>query len=81
MTTENQIQVSNTPNGPQVYVGGVRIHHWPLGATSAIIGALGLLFDDNKSRRGFYGSLAIAGTLAFLDDFSDFKKFVDNLGK
>lgn len=79
MTSEEQIKVYNTANGPQVYVGGVRIHHWPMGATSAIIGTLGLLFDDNKSRKGFYRSLAIAGTLAFLDDLPDFKKFVDNL--
>lgn len=78
MPNEESLKVYNTSNGPQVYVEGMRIHHWPIGATSAIIGALGLLFDDNKSRRGLYSSLAIAGTLAFVDDIADFKKFIEN---
>ena len=79
--TETEIQVYTTPNGPQVYFGTLRIHHWPLGLTSALIGSLGLLFDDNKKHTNRYTSLLIGGTLAFIDDLPDFIKFVDNLRK
>jgi hypothetical protein len=78
--TENQLKVYNTPNGPQVYVGNVRIHHWPAGLTSAIIGGAGLLFD-NKKRSDLYTSLLLAGGLAFVDDLPDFLKFIDGLKK
>jgi hypothetical protein len=78
---ENSIRVYNTPNGPQVYFGTVRIHHWPIGLTSAIIGALGLLFDDNKKRTNLYSALLIGGAITFLDDLPDFITFIDDLLK
>jgi len=79
--TENTIRVYNTPNGPQVYFGTVRIHHWHAGLASAAIGALGLLFDDNKKRKNLYGVLLIGGAIAFLDDLPDFITFIDDLLK
>jgi hypothetical protein len=79
--TENAIRVYNTPNGPQVYFGTVRIHHWQAGLASAVIGALGLRFDDDKKRKNLYGALLIGGAVAFLDDLPDFIKFIDDLLK
>jgi hypothetical protein len=78
---ENAIRVYNTPNGPQVYLGMVRIHHWPIGLTSSIIGALGLLFDDDKKRTNLYSALLIGGAIAFLDDLPDFITFINDLLK
>jgi len=78
---ENAIRVYNTPNGPQVYFGNVRIHHWHSGLASAIIGGLGLLFDDNKKRKNLYDVLVIGGAIAFLDDLPDFIEFIDDLLK
>jgi hypothetical protein len=75
---ESAIQVYNTPNGPQVYVGNVRIHHWQAGAASAAIGALGSLLDDNKNHKKIYDALLIGGILAFLHDLPDFIKFMDD---
>ena len=79
--TENAIRVYNTPNGPQVYFGTVRIHHWHVGLTSAVIGALGLLFDDSEKRKDLYSALLIGGTITFLDDLPDFLTFIDDLLK
>ena len=78
---ENAIRVYNTPNGPQVYFGTVRIHHWEAGLATAIAGGLGLLFDDSKKRKNLYDVLVIGGVLAFLDDLPDFFKFLDDLLK
>lgn len=75
--TENPVKVYETPNGPQVYVGNVRIHHWQAGAASAIIGIGGLLLDDNKKRSDLYTSLLLAGALAFVHDLPDFLQFLD----
>lgn len=79
--TENAIRVYNTPNGPQVYFGNIRVHHWEAGAVSAIIGALGLLLDDNKKWKNLYVALLIGGTIAFIDDLPDFVAFMDDLLK
>ena len=78
---ENAITVYDSPNGPQVYLETVRIHHWPTGLTASIIGAIGLLFDDNQKRTNLYSSLLIGGAITFLDDLPDFIKFIDNLQK
>jgi hypothetical protein len=79
--TENAIRIYNTPNGPQVYFGTVGIHHWHVGLASAVIGALGLLFDDNEKRKNIYDFLLVGGTITFLDDLPDFIRFVDDLLK
>jgi hypothetical protein len=79
--TENPVRVYSTPNGPQVYLGNVRTHHWQSGAMSAIIGAAGLLLDDNKKRSDMYTSLLLGGTLTFLHDLPDFLQFLDDLRK
>lgn len=79
--TENAIRVYDTPNGPQVYLGDIRVHHWQAGAASAIIGGLGLLFDDNKNRKDRYGALLLGGILIFLHDLPDFVAFMDDLLK
>ena len=75
------MRIYNTPKGPHVYFADFRIHHWTAGLVAAVIGALGLLFDKNKKRRGFYFLLCLAGSVAFLDDFEDFASFVEeNVG-
>ena len=79
--TEKTLQVVNTPNGPQVYLSNIRIHHWQAGAVSATIGLLGLLLDDKSKNRNFYTALTLAGTMAFVDDLPDFLNFVDSLRK
>jgi hypothetical protein len=79
--TENAIRIYNAPGGPQVFVGGVRIHHWQAGLASAVIGGLGMLFDDNKKRKNLYDVLIIGGAIAFLDDLPDFVKFLDEVLK
>jgi hypothetical protein len=79
--TENTIRVYNTPNGPQVYFGNVRIHHWHVGAAATLIGALGLLFDDDKKRTNLYRTLLIGGAIVFVDDLPDFITFIDDLLK
>jgi hypothetical protein len=79
--SENNIRVYKTPNGPQVYLGNLRIHHWQGGLVSAIIGGLGLIFDNDKNRRSLYGGLLIGGSLVFLDDLPDFLKLVNELKK
>lgn len=78
---ENGIRVYDTPNGPQVYLGNIRIHHWQAGAASAIIGGLGLLLDDNKRRKDRYDTLLLGGILIFLHDLPDFVAFMDDLLK
>jgi len=52
-----------------------------VGAATAAIGALGLLFDDNKKRKNLYDLLVVGGTKAFLDDLPDFIIFIDDLLK
>jgi hypothetical protein len=79
--TDNAIRIYDTPNGPQVFVGNVRIHHWQAGAAAAVIGTLGLLFDDDQKRKNLYDVLVIGGAVAFLDDLPDFIKFIDDLLK
>lgn len=79
--TENVIRVYNTPNGPQVYFGNVRIYQWQAGAAAAVIGALGLLLDDDKKRKNFYDFLVVRGTRAFFDDLPDFVTFINELLK
>ncbi len=79
--TDNAIRIYDTPNGPQVFVGNVRIHNWHAGAVTAVIGTLGLLFDDNEKRKNFYDALVVVGAVAFLDDLPDFIKFIDDLLK
>jgi hypothetical protein len=60
----------------------VRIHHRQAGAAAAaLIGTLGLLFDDDKKHKNFYDVLVIGGALAFLHDLPDFIKFIDDLLK
>jgi hypothetical protein len=78
---ESAIQVYNMPNGPQVYIGNIRVHHWQAGAMSAIIGALGLLLDDNNNRKNRYTTLLVGGILIFLHDLPDFIEFIDELLK
>ena len=75
----NAIRIYNTPKGPQVYFGSLRIHHWPIGLASAILGVLGLLFDDDNNHGKYYTGLFIGGVLTFLDDLPDFLAFIDNL--
>ena len=76
---QTSIRIYNTPKGPQVYFGVFRIHHWPIGLMSAVIGALGLFLDDNKNRRNLYTSLLLGGTIVFIDDLPDFITFIRNL--
>jgi hypothetical protein len=79
--SENQLKVYNTPNGPQVYIGNVRVHHWQAGIVLAIIGGAGLVFDDNKKRSDFYTSLLLDGAATFIHDLPDFLKFIGELKK
>lgn len=73
------IRIYNTPQGPQVYFGALRIHHWPIGLASAILGTLGLLFDDDNNHRNYYTALFLGGVVAFVDDLPDFLAFIDSL--
>ena len=77
MAQESLIKIYDTPKGPHVYFADIRLHHWTAGLVAAGIGALGLLFDKNKKRRGFYLLLCLAGSVAFLDDLPDFVSFLE----
>ena len=77
--SENLIRIYRTPQGPQVYFGDLRIHHWPMGLASAIIGVLGLIFDDNDDRRDYYTTLFLGGAIIFIDDLPDFITFIRGL--
>ena len=77
--SENSIRVYNTPQGPRVYFGAFRIHHWPVGLVSAIIGALGLVFDDNDDHTNYYMTLFLGGVVTFIDDLPDFVTFIRGL--
>jgi len=76
---QNSFRIYNTPKGPKVYFETARIHHWSIGLLSAIIGGLGLMFDDEKKREDFYLFLVIGGVTAFLDDLPDFISYVNSL--
>lgn len=77
--SENSIRIYHTPQGPQVYFGAFRIHHWPVGLVSAVIGALGLIFDDNDDYTNYYLALFLGGVVAFIDDLPDFITFIRGL--
>ena len=79
--SENLIRIYNTPKGPQVYFGAIRIHHWPVGLTSTIIGALGLIFDDEDDHKKYYMALFLGGVITFIDDMPDFLTFIRDLQK
>ena len=78
MAQESLIKIYDTPKGPHVYVGDFRLHHWIPGLVAAVIGGLGLLFDKNKKRKGFYFLLCLAGSVAFIDDLDDFMSFLED---
>lgn len=80
MAQESLIKIYDTPKGPHVYVADIRIHHWIAGLVTAAIGALGLLFDKNKKRKGLYFLLCFTGFVAFLDDLPDFISFLEDGG-
>jgi len=75
------IRIYNTPNGPHVYFETIRIHHWVAGLFSAIIGGLGLMFDEDKKRKDFYMFLVMGGIITFLDDFPDFISYVNSINQ
>jgi len=77
MTENALIRIYDTPKGPHVYFGDVRIHHWLVSLAAAFIGALGLIFDKDKMRRPFYALLCIGSVVAFLDDLPDFISFFE----
>jgi len=72
------IKIYNTPKGPHVYIGDIRVHHWTVGLITYCAGILGLFFDENKSRRPLYWLLCLTGFIAFLDDFPDFTSFIED---
>ena len=77
MTETALVRIYDTPKGPHVYFGDVRIHHWTVGLATAFIGALCLIFDKDKRRRPFYALLCFGGFVAFLDDLPDFVSFLE----
>jgi hypothetical protein len=77
MTETALIRIYDTPKGPHVYLGDVRVHHWIVGLGTAFVGTLGLIFDRNKRRRPLYLLLCLGGFIAFLDDIPDFVSFVE----
>lgn len=77
--SENSIRIYNTPQGARVYFGAFRVHHWSVGLLSAIIGALGLFFDDNDDHTNCYIALFLGGVVTFIDDLPDFITFIRDL--
>jgi hypothetical protein len=63
-------------NGPHVYLGNARIHHWMPGIIIGGIALLGATFDDNKENRQKYAVLGLVGSLLVLDDLPDFISFL-----
>jgi len=72
MTENTLIRIYDTPKGPHVYFGDLRVHHWAAGLGALFIGTFGLFLDKQKDRRFLYALLCIGGFVAFLDDLSDF---------
>ena len=50
-----------------------------MGLVSAIIGALGLIFDDNDDHTNCYMALFLGGVVTFIDDLPDFITFIRDL--
>ena len=76
MSETSLIRIYNTPKGPHVHIGDIRVHHWTVGMASATLGILGLIFDNNKKHRAFYVMLSVVGIIAFIDDLPDFLDFL-----
>jgi len=76
MYNDGFFQIFQTSKGPQVYLGGIRVHHWMLGATLGGFGLLGLLLDKDKRSRSQYVGFSLIGALLILDDLPDFLSFI-----
>lgn len=70
------LRVFQTPNGPQVFLGSSRIHHWMPGVVFVALSLLGAVFDDRRENRGRYIGLGLAGLVLVLDDLPDFISFI-----
>ena len=69
------IKVYESPNGPIVYAGNDRVHHWLPGILMAGFGFLGLILDESE-QRDRWGSLAFLGILCVLSDLPDLIQFL-----
>ena len=77
---ENSIRVF-APNEPLVYFGNIPLYRWHVGMAAAVIGALGLFFDDDRKRKNLYDTLVVRGTSTFLEDLPNFVNYIESLFK
>jgi hypothetical protein len=70
------VRIFQTAEGPRVYFGDFRVHHWMPGVVLGGIALLGTLFDDNRRNREKYAALGLIGALLVLDDLPDFISFL-----
>ena len=72
---------NSIPKKPKVHIGGVRIHHYPIGLLMMIAGAIisKVNLDQRIEDTGIF--LSYLGIPVFVDDIDDFveavKKFFD----
>lgn len=67
---------NSIPKKPKIYVGGMRIHHYPAGLLMMIAGAVlsRLNLDQRIEDTGIF--LSFVGIPVFVDDLDDFIKAV-----
>ncbi|MFX0096607.1 MAG: hypothetical protein ACFE7E_02480 [Candidatus Hodarchaeota archaeon] len=73
---------NSIPKKPKIHVGGVRIHHYPVGLLMMIAGAIlsKINLDERTEDTGIF--LSYLGIPVFVDDIDDFvrvvKRFFDS---
>ncbi|MFX0068105.1 MAG: hypothetical protein ACFFA1_04320 [Promethearchaeota archaeon] len=73
---------NSIPKKPKIHIGGVRIHHYPIGLLLMIAGAILSKIDLDERTEDTGVFLSYLGVPVFVDDIDDFveavKRFFDS---
>ena len=62
-----------------VYISGVRIHHWQLGAALMALGSIFAIISEDRNSRKVGIVVASTGFGVFLHDYDDFAEWLNEV--